>query len=271
MGHDAPLLTRAESRSVDQRLIAAGVPGVLLMENAGRGAAECIAARASDVRRATVLVGPGNNGGDGLVVARHLALRLPAMELTVVTEGVEDWSSARSLRDLQDQKPPDPEAIRKASEALQWRLRLFEEQRRSSSETERRSTIQYDTSQHVQDLKSELQYTRETLQATIEELETSNEELQATNEELLAANEELQSTNEELQSLNEELVTVNSEHQEKINELTIVNNDIENLLQNTKLGVIFLDKVTHPEASPGPQDSFYLFERFAGAMRERRA
>lgn len=119
---------------------------------------------------------------------------------------------------------------------------LFEEQRRTSADTDRRSTIQYDTSQHVQDLKSELQYTRETLQSTIEELETSNEELQATNEELLAANEELQSTNEELQSLNEELVTVNSEHQEKINELTTLNNDIENLLQNTKLGVIFLDK-----------------------------
>jgi len=36
----------------------------------------------------------------------------------------------QTLRDLQDQKPPDAEAIKKASEALQWRLRLFEEQRR---------------------------------------------------------------------------------------------------------------------------------------------
>ncbi len=36
----------------------------------------------------------------------------------------------QTLRDLQDQKPPDPEAVRKAGEALQWRLRLFEEQRR---------------------------------------------------------------------------------------------------------------------------------------------
>jgi hypothetical protein len=36
----------------------------------------------------------------------------------------------QTLRDLQDRKPPDPEAIRKASEALQWRFRLFEEQRR---------------------------------------------------------------------------------------------------------------------------------------------
>jgi aspartate aminotransferase-like enzyme len=37
---------------------------------------------------------------------------------------------SEEMRKVQDQKPADPEAIRKASEALQWRLRLFEEQRR---------------------------------------------------------------------------------------------------------------------------------------------
>lgn len=37
------------------------------------------------------------------------------------------------LRKFQDQKPADPEAIRKASETLQWRLRLFEEQRRMAA------------------------------------------------------------------------------------------------------------------------------------------
>jgi hypothetical protein len=37
------------------------------------------------------------------------------------------------MRKLQDQKPVDPEAVRKASEALQWRLRLFEEQRRMAT------------------------------------------------------------------------------------------------------------------------------------------
>lgn len=36
----------------------------------------------------------------------------------------------QTLRDLQDRKPPEPEAAKKAGEALQWRLRLFEEQRR---------------------------------------------------------------------------------------------------------------------------------------------
>lgn len=92
------------------------------------------------------------------------------------------------------------------------------------------------------ELEYELQQTRENLQASIEELETTNEEQQATNEELIASNEELQSTNEELHSVNEELYTVNTEYQSKIQELTKLNNDIDNLLRSTDIGVIFLDR-----------------------------
>lgn len=99
-----------------------------------------------------------------------------------------------------------------------------------------------DAEQRISDLEQELQFTRENLQATVEELETSNEELQATNEELLASNEELQSTNEELQSVNEELYTVNAELQGKIVELTEVNNDLDNLLLNTHIATLFLDR-----------------------------
>ncbi len=101
--------------------------------------------------------------------------------------------------------------------------------------------VDKETQQRIADLELELQFTRENLQATVEELETSNEELQATNEELLASNEELQSTNEELQSVNEELFTVNAEHQQKIEELTELNNDMENLLESTNLATLFLD------------------------------
>ncbi len=95
--------------------------------------------------------------------------------------------------------------------------------------------------QYMRDMENELQFTRENLQATIEELETANEELQATNEELLASNEELQSTNEELQSTNEELHTVNVEYQNKIIELTELNNDVENLLARSQVGKLLLD------------------------------
>ncbi len=102
--------------------------------------------------------------------------------------------------------------------------------------------VSQETEQHLHDLEQELQFTRENLQATIEELETSNEELQATNEELLASNEELQSTNEELHSVNEELHTVNAEYQSKILELTELNNDLDNLIAGTQVGLLFLDE-----------------------------
>jgi len=50
-----------------------GIPSVLLMERAGLESARAILERYPAARRAVVLVGPGNNGGDGMVVARHLA------------------------------------------------------------------------------------------------------------------------------------------------------------------------------------------------------
>jgi len=96
--------------------------------------------------------------------------------------------------------------------------------------------------QYVIQLQQALTDTQENLQSTIEELETTNEEQQSTHEELIASNEELQSTNEELHSVNEELHTVNAEYQSKIQELTRLNNDLDNLLDNIDIGVIFLDR-----------------------------
>lgn len=51
------------------------IPGIVLMENAGRGASEVIAERFPSSRNILVVCGPGNNGGDGFVVARHLLAR----------------------------------------------------------------------------------------------------------------------------------------------------------------------------------------------------
>lgn len=98
------------------------------------------------------------------------------------------------------------------------------------------------SNERIEVLEQELVYTRESLQSTVEELETSNEELQSTNEELIASNEELQSTNEELHSVNEELYTVNAEHKQKIEELTQLTNDMDNLLKSTDIGTVFLDR-----------------------------
>ena len=71
-------LTRDEVRGIDARAADEfGIPTLILMENAGRGAAELLRDRCgavSDARRVLILCGPGNNGGDGGVVARHLDL-----------------------------------------------------------------------------------------------------------------------------------------------------------------------------------------------------
>ena len=91
-----------------------------------------------------------------------------------------------------------------------------------------------ETAQYITELEQELEQARQNLQALAEELETTNEEQQVANEELSASNEELQSTNEELH-------TVNAEYQAKILELTQLNDDIDNLLKSTEIGVIFLD------------------------------
>ncbi len=101
--------------------------------------------------------------------------------------------------------------------------------------------INHTAAQRISDLEHELQDSKSELRSTIGELETVNEELQAANEELLTANEELQSSNEELQSVNEELYTVNSEYQQKLDELTMMDNDLSNFLSSTLIGILFVD------------------------------
>jgi NAD(P)H-hydrate epimerase len=65
-------LTRDEARELDRRAMAEfGVPGVVLMENAGRGMAELLLSLGVG-GPVVVCCGRGNNGGDGFVIARHL-------------------------------------------------------------------------------------------------------------------------------------------------------------------------------------------------------
>ncbi|MEE9203117.1 MAG: NAD(P)H-hydrate dehydratase [Dehalococcoidia bacterium] len=68
------LVTAAQMRRLEEEATAAGIPTAELMQRAGLGAARGIRAFLNGVvgKRILVLVGPGNNGGDGLVAARHL-------------------------------------------------------------------------------------------------------------------------------------------------------------------------------------------------------
>jgi NAD(P)H-hydrate epimerase len=68
-------INREQSRKVDRWAIeVAGFSGLVLMENAGRGAADLLGPLCGD-GRTVICCGKGNNAGDGLVVARHLELR----------------------------------------------------------------------------------------------------------------------------------------------------------------------------------------------------
>ncbi len=68
-------LNRQQCREIDRRAIEEfGIPGVVLMENAGRGCVDVLERLGID-GRVDILCGKGNNAGDGFVIARHLCLR----------------------------------------------------------------------------------------------------------------------------------------------------------------------------------------------------
>ncbi|KPF67087.1 hypothetical protein IP69_13870 [Bosea sp. AAP35] len=72
---DLALLDVAGMAAADASAIAAGTPGAVLMERAGKAVADAVDRRTPPGARILVLCGPGNNGGDGFVAARLLARR----------------------------------------------------------------------------------------------------------------------------------------------------------------------------------------------------
>src|SRR6188472_2214996 len=85
-----PVLAPAEAAAWDARAADVGIELATLMESAGRAAATVLAARFGHLLRRGVLVaaGPGNNGGDGWVIARALhRLEVPVWVVATPGEG----------------------------------------------------------------------------------------------------------------------------------------------------------------------------------------
>jgi NAD(P)H-hydrate epimerase len=100
------VLTSDEMREVDRLTIQQAIPGIVLMENAAHRVVEFLHQRYSPLgnQRIVILCGKGNNGGDGLAVARQLLTRFHPKRLDVVLAGSESdlhGDAAQNLRIFQ--------------------------------------------------------------------------------------------------------------------------------------------------------------------------
>jgi NAD(P)H-hydrate epimerase len=82
------ILTAEAMREVDRAAIEElGIPSLVLMENAAIGVVEAIGESFGEAESAAIFCGPGNNGGDGLAVARHLSVRGWEVRIFLVAGG----------------------------------------------------------------------------------------------------------------------------------------------------------------------------------------
>ena len=98
MRDDGGLYTIAQMRAADEGAIAAGVPGIELMKRAGGAVADAVKNGFTPVRT-VVLAGPGNNGGDGFVAARQLALAGWPVEVALLGDPGRLQGDAALVRD----------------------------------------------------------------------------------------------------------------------------------------------------------------------------
>jgi NAD(P)H-hydrate epimerase len=109
------ILTAASMRRVDERTIRElGIPGLSLMEAAGRGVSEALLAEIPRLasRRVVIFCGKGNNGGDGFVVARHLKRRGVTPQVILVARQADvDGDAAANLARAREEGVPIAELV----------------------------------------------------------------------------------------------------------------------------------------------------------------
>ncbi|GAB3559864.1 CheR family methyltransferase [Spirosoma fluminis] len=125
-------------------------------------------------------------------------------------------------------------------------LVLFEPTPEEDVEPDRVLTSVEPVAHHLEEelirAKAQLRSANEHHELQAEELKATNEELQAINEELRSSAEELETSKEELQSINEELTTVNQELKIKVEEISLVGDNLQNLINSTDMATLFLDR-----------------------------
>ncbi len=112
-------------------------------------------------------------------------------------------------------------------------------------------------------LERELETTKSDLDKSMQDMEAANEELKSSNEELLSMNEELQSANEELETSKEEIRAVSDA-------VARANDDLQNLLQSTRIATVFLDQELNIRSfTPAITDLYSLIPTDAGRPLEK--
>ncbi len=93
------VLTADQMREVDRRAIEGGIPGTVLMENAGRSVVDFLEREFAPLsgQRVLVFCGKGNNGGDGLVVARLLRERDVPVEVVLAEKPAKPTMAAPTI------------------------------------------------------------------------------------------------------------------------------------------------------------------------------
>ena len=111
------VLTREEMRELDRKAIEEyKIPGIILMENAGRNVADEVLNMLDDPQqtKVAILCGKGNNGGDGFVVARHLhnhSISVYVFLVAKISDILKDGDAGTNLQILLNMKIPVKEIL----------------------------------------------------------------------------------------------------------------------------------------------------------------
>jgi len=123
---DQPIRTRDEIRAFDRTATEdLGIPGIVLMENAGRQIAEIVREDVGlePTPHVVILAGRGNNGGDGFVVARHLSIYGVAAKVLLIGRRDEVTGDAHTNLTILEAMDADIEVLEGPDEEVVARCR----------------------------------------------------------------------------------------------------------------------------------------------------